>query len=114
LRITNKSDIDLLATGETFDIYINNNFVAKLNQSNKHVITRNSSTDITLTANFDPSNLVKQGFAAIAQDFNQVRIRIKGKFNIKTSIISVNNLSIDTSMTLAEILAPSNQQTTSC
>jgi len=114
LRITNKSDIDLLATGEIFDIYINNNFVAKLNQSNKHVIARNSSTDITLTANFDPSNLVKQGFAAIAQDFNQVRIRIKGKFNIKTSIISVNNLSIDTSMTLAEILAPSNQQTSSC
>ncbi len=112
LRITNKSDIDLLATGEVFDIYINNNFVAKLNQSDRHVLARNSSTDITLTANFDPSNLVKQGFAAIAQDFNRVNIRIKGKLNIKTSIISVNNLKVDTSMTLAQIIAPSNQQST--
>lgn len=112
LRITNKSDIDLLATGEVFDIYINNNFIAKLNQSDRHVLVRNASTDITLTANFDPSNLVKQGFAAIAQDFNRVRIQIKGKLNIKTSIISVNNLSVNTSMTLAEILAPSNQQST--
>lgn len=110
LRITNKSDIDLLATGEVFDIYINNNFVAKLNQSDRHVLTRNASTDITLTANFDASNLLKQGFAAIAQDFNRVNIRIKGKLNIKTSIISVNNLKVDTSMTLAQIIAPSNQQ----
>jgi len=112
LRITNKSDIDLLATGEVFDIYINNNFVAKLNQSDRHVLTRNASTDITLTANFDASNLLKQGFAAIAQDFNRVNIRIKGKLNIKTSIISVNNLKVDTSMTLAQIIAPSNQQST--
>lgn len=112
LRITNKSDIDLLATGEVFDIYINNNFIAKLNQSDRHVLTRNASTDITLTANFDASNLLKQGFAAIAQDFNRVNIRIKGKLNIKTSIISVNNLKVDTSMTLAQIIAPSNQQST--
>lgn len=112
LRITNKSDIDLLATGEVFDIYINNNFVAKLNQSDRHVLARNASTDITLTANFDASNLLKQGFAAIAQDFNRVNIRIKGKLNIKTSIISVNNLKVDTSMTLAQIIAPSNQQST--
>ena len=109
LRIINKSDIALMATGEHFDIYINNNYIASLQQEHKTVLAANSATDITLNANFDPTTLLQQGFAAISKNLNAVTIRIKGKLNVKTSVISVNNIKVDTSMTLAQILAPSNQ-----
>lgn len=113
LRVVNKSDIDLLATNENFDIYINNVFVANMKQSRQTMLARNSATDIVLNASFDPKNLVQQGIAALAQNFNAVTISIKGKLNVKTSLISVNNLKVDTTMTLAQILSPSNQ-TSNC
>lgn len=109
LRVVNKSDIDLLATNENFDIYINNVFVANMKQSRRTMLARNSSTDIVLNAAFDPQQLVQQGIAALAQNFNAVSIRIKGKLNVKTSIVSVNNINVDLQMTLAQILEPSNQ-----
>lgn len=113
LRVVNKSDIDLLVTNENFDIYINNVFVASMKQSRNTMLARNAATDIVLNASFDPQQLVQQGIAALAQNFNAVSIRIKGKLNVKTSVVSVSNLNVDTTMTLAQILSPSNQ-TSNC
>lgn len=104
LQITNNSDIDLQGKNASFDICLNDAFISKVEVPLTQALMAHKTITLPLTAYFNPALVVKQGLQSLLYDPKNVRLNIKGKVTVLSSIIAINNLKIDETIRLSDIL----------
>lgn len=112
LQVTNNSDIDLQAKKGSFKIYLNDVFISDVPVTITKVVKAHSTVEIPLVAYFNPVALVKQGLQTLLNSPDNIKIRVAGKVNVTSNYIAINNLKIDETLLLSEILQP--KQNTTC
>jgi LEA14-like dessication related protein len=108
LQITNNSDIDLQAKNGNFDIYLNNVFISKVQVPITQALNKHQTIQLPLTAYFNPGTVITQGLQSLLSNPSNVRLTIKGKVSVMSSIIAINNLKIEETILLQDILKPSS------
>lgn len=108
LKITNNSDIDLQANNGKFDVYLNNIYIANVPITITKKLNAKSTIELPLNVYFNPATVIKQGVQSILHDPNNIAITIKGKINVVSNYISINNIKINETIMLSDILKPGN------
>lgn len=104
LKISNNSDIDLQAKSGKFDVYLNNIFIAGVPVTVTETLNAKSSINVPLTAYFNPATVIQQGLQTLVSNPQNVTLTIKGKVSVQSSFIAINNLKINETMLLSDIL----------
>lgn len=112
LQVSNNSDIDLQAKNGKFDIYLNDTFISTVPIAITQTLRAHSTISLPITAYFNPATVIKEGFQSLIQDPNNIAISIKGKISVLSSVIAINNLKIDKTIMLSEILTSNNSNQT--
>lgn len=109
LSISNKSDIDFTVTNQSYNVYVNDMLVAKIDkEKNIKVLARGKST-VNINVAFNPQDLLSRGMQNIAnllKNKNNMVIEIKGYLSLSAGAVSIKDYQVDERLTLAELLAP--------
>lgn len=108
LSIKNNSDINLLARNGNFDIFINDNYIANVPIKVAKTIASNSTIQLPVTAYFNPKEVIKKGLQAIVSSGSNARVTLRGSIGVISNVIAVNNIKVDQTLTLNEILQSTN------
>jgi LEA14-like dessication related protein len=108
-KIQNKSDITINITQQKYDIYVNKLLAANF-QTNKPIqLLANTETILPIEIEFNPTDLLQKGVKDIQNllvDKSKLIITTKGVLTVGAGIVNIKNLPVETSMTLAEMMAP--------
>lgn len=110
LKIQNRSDITLNLGRQEYLIYINEIYVTKVTYTEPKKLVSKTSETFPINVEFNPKDLLKAGLQNIQNiifDKSKLIIGIKGKINAKAGLVSVNDLTIEYNLSLAEMLEPS-------
>lgn len=112
LRVKNKSDVSVTVTGYSLRVYVNGNFVSKIESNKQQVIPAQKKEPFSLSFAFDPKVALKnvftmQNILAGAVDKSKVIIRIDGRFSANVGGVKASNIPVEIESSLAEMLAPS-------
>jgi len=120
LLVKNISKIAFTLLNYKLDVYINDFKVATISKTlNQEIKADGGISTVGLDINFNPKNAIPDLSKVIeiisAATFNRdkFKLRFKGYINIKQSVIE-RKQDLDMTFTLAEILQPSSQATTTC
>lgn len=108
ITIKNNSDIDLTIKNTDLNANINGTFVSKITNKENVTLSKKSETNIDLTINFNPTQVIKTGLSEIFTTGTDLQINIQGKLTVVSSLILISNLKIDETIKLSDILSPSN------
>jgi LEA14-like dessication related protein len=109
LKLMNRSDLAITVGKQKYLIYVNDMYVATVSKEQGFAWASQSTKTLPLDIVFNPQELLKTGvqnIVALLGDKTKFKITIKGIITAKSGIISVSNLTFDTTYTLAELLAP--------
>lgn len=112
LQVSNNSDIDLQAKNGNFDVYLNGIFISHVPIAITQTLKAHSTIQLPITAYFNPATVIKEGFQSLITDPTNIAISIKGKISVMSSVIAINNLKIDKTIFLSEILNSTNSNQT--
>ncbi len=110
-KIVNKSDISVEISNAIFNIYVNKMFVSKIVKSNKQLLKSGGETILMVDVDFNPQDLLKAGvnnISPLLTDKDKLVIGIKGSFDAVAGIIKLKSFPIEESITLKELLTPSD------
>lgn len=114
----NNSDIEAQINGYTFDVVINDLKVSKLSSKAKISIKPASFTTIIVPIKLDLSGLNGISLGPIIKymvtDRSKVMITVKGVVSGGALGINIDDMPIEISMSLAEIMKPSTEPETEC
>ena len=117
VRIENKSDLTVKLTKQHYNVYINNMQVASFYNENPVKLVSHSTQTLPIDVNFNPSDLLKKGITNITDllgDKSKLIIGIRGSLTITSGIAKVDNLPVETSMSLKEMMTVNPATTDIC
>lgn len=109
-KIVNDSDLTIAISDMDFGIYVNKMFITKIKKPDVQLLYSKSDAIIKLDFEFNPKDLLRAGLTNIAPvlyEKEKLVITTKGTFSAKTGAIKLNNFPFEESITLKELLAPS-------
>tara|TARA_R110000868_G_scaffold150976_3_gene374569 strand:+ start:609 stop:1127 length:519 start_codon:yes stop_codon:yes gene_type:complete len=112
LNIKNPTDINLLITGYYFDIYVNNNIVAKVFSSKEQNLYPNKITTLDVFIDVIKNKIPGLLPAFVSGLFSDDTISIKGSVSIKKYIILEKQ--IFETMKISDIFKMKNEPTVKC
>lgn len=104
IKITNNSDIDLMANNGKFDVFLNQTKISTIPVPITKKLDARSFIEVPLNIRFNPALVIQQGMQALISDPKNVVVSVKGKINVVSSGIAFNNIKIDETMLLSEII----------
>jgi len=109
MKILNRSTVPVTIKKQSYNIYVNDMLVSQIRKDDIFTLEPRQSKTIALEVSFNPMDLLKAGLQniqAIIGDKNKLIIRTEGTVTAKTGMVGVKNMKIETTMSLAELLAP--------
>lgn len=109
-KVVNESDITLELSDMNFNIYVNKMFITNIKRTQPQILYSKSDTIIKLDFQFNPKDLLRAGLTNISPiiyDKEKLVITTKGTFSLKTGIVKLRRFPFDESVTLKELLSPS-------
>lgn len=114
LRVINKTDIDFTITNEKFDVYLNGAFVSSIRQASNKPLLKNTPVDLQLLIEFDPLAVLRGAAQSMIQNQGNVLVQLKGRITVRSKYLVLNNIKINESFSLAEIMKPGGQTNNNC
>lgn len=111
IELFNKGDFSVDVTGQDYNVYVNDKFVSNITSADAVHIKGNGTTILPLRITFNPQQILSAAIlniGSIMNDKSKVIISVKGKLSASAGLIKLNNLPLDFSMSLAEIMQSSN------
>jgi LEA14-like dessication related protein len=112
-KIVNKGDLSVDVTKQSYNLYINNIQVATLVNNNILRISSQSITNFPIDVNLVTKDLLKAGannLQYILTDKSKIVFKIVGTLTIKAGIITLKNLPIQQTFSLADLVGGGTQQ----
>ncbi len=109
LNILNKSNLDVTVTGYDIDVFLDNRFVAKIQDIAHQLIRSEAKSRLVLPVNFAPKDLFKgikvfQFIKNIAFQPENIVIKLSGTLSVKGgNLVTLKNLPVDYTATLREL-----------
>lgn len=110
LAIKNTSSIGLVIKSTNLKAYINDVFVSNINTNENTLIAANSTNSINLLINFNPASVVSTSVTEFFKTQDALKITVQGSLSVLSSYVLISNIKVDESMTLADILKPSDDK----
>ena len=112
VKLKNRSDITIELGDQSYDVFINDYYISTIKYTKPATWYSKSSVTFPLDIEFSPKELLKAGLKNIQEfitDKNKIIIKIDGFVNAKAGVISIKDLKFNYEMSLAELLAPSEE-----
>lgn len=112
VKLKNRSDITIELGDQSYDVFINDYYISTIKYTKPASWVSKSSVTFPLDLEFAPKDLLKAGLKNIQEfvtDKNKIIIKIVGFVNAKAGVISIKDLKFEYEMSLAELLAPSEE-----
>jgi LEA14-like dessication related protein len=93
LNFENKSDVSFAIKSQTYNVYLNNVFVAKIENQSTNFIKAKSTSLLGLNVKFDPSTTIKKlgvGTLDLLTKPDKVMLKIDIKLKVKIWMFTVN------------------------
>jgi LEA14-like dessication related protein len=93
LNFENKSDIAFDIKNQTYDVYLDNIFIAKLQNQSVTKIKAKSTNDLGLNVKFDPTKVLKKlsgGTVELLTNLDKIILKIDIKLKVKIWFFNVN------------------------
>jgi len=103
LEITNTSDIDFVIKNGNFNIFMNNVFVSTV-ITGSSVLKKQSPATIDLQIDFNPTQVFKNAITALMSNPGNIKITVDGNVTLLSNFMILNNLKINKTFALSEIL----------
>jgi LEA14-like dessication related protein len=111
-KVVNESDITIEVSDMDFSIYVNGMYITKIAKKEPQILYSKSDVIIKLDFEFNPKDLLRAGLTNIAPiiyDKEKLVVNTKGTFSLKTGMVKMRNHPFDESITLKELLSPSEK-----
>lgn len=112
VSITNISDFTITLNSINLDVYLNDMYITTISQNISQQLVSHAKNNTSVSINFSPSDLLKAGINAISDilsNQDNVIIHTVGTCSVSGQGVVANNVSIDDTITLAQIENNSKQ-----
>jgi LEA14-like dessication related protein len=107
IELENKSDTNLVISGQDYIVYFAGKKVAVLASSVETYFPSMSKAYMEFNVSFNPVQILQIGVANIAAfltDKSKIKIRTVGKVSVRTGILFYNSIPVDIESSLADFL----------
>lgn len=108
LLIKNKTNFDFLIKSEKLNVSINGIKVSEVSNKKRNEIKAGSDNTINIVIDIDTAMLIRNGLNILSQSPNNIQINIEGKLTVVTSGVLLNNIHINETVSLSDILKPTS------
>ena len=106
-RVTSKLDMPITVYRQQYEVFINDKKVGGILSKARFELPAHGYSDISIPVEFSPKeilNITWQNILKGGLDINKINFRVKGTMGVATALILLNNVPLDVSFTLADIL----------
>jgi len=103
-KVKNTTGISFTIHKQSYKVYVNNREVANVLATEDMQLNAYSEAFPSIVVEFSPKDAIRNSLAEILSTGKQTAIRVVGKLSLKSGMLFYNNLKVDTTTTLYEIL----------
>lgn len=110
-KVKNATDVGFVIHKQAYKVFINNYEVANILTTEDMKLPAQSEVYPSIEVEFSPKQFIKSSLSELLKTGSKTNIRVVGKLSLKSGILFYNNIEVDTTTTLYEVLNDTSETT---